>query len=134
MSYLVSSFGGVPDQIQLRRATATGDAAEVKRCIRLHVDRGVARTMQVPLNEPCEYTGGELLFASFEHGVQCPSRAAGSATIHDCALPHCVTELQHGTRYGLFLLGGEPPTTDFDDVVATIEDGGWFSEDEGEEY
>eukprot|EP00937_MAST-01D_sp_MAST-1D-sp2_P005316 g5316.t1 len=136
VSYLVSSFGDVPSQIQLRRAAAGGEDMElqgegaleagVKRCIRLHVDCGVARTMQVPLNDPREYTGGELLFASFEHSVQRPSRAAGSATIHDCTLPHCVTTLRHGTRYGLFLLGGRPAFDDFPDSV--VEEGGGQSD------
>ena len=60
--------------------------------------------MQVPLNADGDYVGGRLIYASAGGGLQQPPRPAGSATIHDSSIPHGVTRLVSGVRYGLFFL------------------------------
>ena len=82
--------------IRLRRCEAAG------HCINFHLDHSL-RTMQVALNDDSEYTGGALVFAN-RAGLHRPARPAGSATIHAAGILHGVTELVHGTRYGLFFL------------------------------
>ena len=72
-------------------------------CIPFHVDQS-ERTMQVPLNDPMEYEGGQLVFVMTNGSVLRPSRAAGTATIHDNGVVHGVSELRRGVRYALFLL------------------------------
>jgi hypothetical protein len=57
--------------------------------------------MQVALNGDDEYVGGLLVFAT-SAGFEKPVRPAGSATIHTAAIPHGVTSLVSGVRYGLF--------------------------------
>jgi small ubiquitin-related modifier len=92
------------NQIKLRRTEAISPAV----CIGFHTDHS-ERTMQVPLNSPAEYEGGQLVFATSNavgNGgrlVQ-PSRELGSVTIHDNGVVHGVTPLVAGVRYGLFLL------------------------------
>ena len=62
------------------------------------------RTLQVPLNNPAEYDGGRLVFASAAGELLATPRRAGSATLHDSSVVHGVTELTRGVRYALFLL------------------------------
>jgi hypothetical protein len=58
----------------------------------------------VPLNDEGEYGGGRLVLAVAGRGFVQPSRAPGSASVHDGAIVHGVTEMENGARYGLFLL------------------------------
>lgn len=58
--------------------------------------------MQIPLNEPNEYTGGELMFAT-EKGFELPERVAGAPVIHTKNTVHGVTALASGVRYSLFV-------------------------------
>jgi hypothetical protein len=58
--------------------------------------------MQVALNGDDGYRGGRLVFAT-TGGFVVPMRPAGSATIHTHAVPHGVSTLLEGVRYGLFL-------------------------------
>ena len=67
--------------------------------------------MQIPLNEPTEYDGGELVWA-VEDGLEVPSRAAGSATLHSAGVVHGVTAMTRGQRYSLFLLELKKPAND----------------------
>ena len=60
-------------------------------------------SMQVVLNDESEYDGGRLVFATDE-GLVCPSRKAGSATLHDNTIAHGVSLHTRGVRYSLFLL------------------------------
>jgi|EP01046_Picozoa_sp_COSAG06_P033156 predicted 2-oxoglutarate/Fe(II)-dependent dioxygenase YbiX len=60
--------------------------------------------MQVPLNEPNVYDGGRLVFLTADGELECTSRTAGSATIHDNGVVHGVTEMTSGVRYALFVL------------------------------
>lgn len=100
---LVDLFGTQPTAIRLRRVEARGDAS----CVAFHTDYTNVlvslRTMQVPLNEPSEYDGGELVWA-VGGALEVPSRAAGSATLHSASVVHGVTAMTRGQRYSLFLL------------------------------
>ena len=62
--------------IKLRRCSAVG------QCINFHTDFS-ERTMQIALNAPESYGGGELMYANAD-GLHVPLRPIGSATIH-CA-------------------------------------------------
>jgi len=93
---LVALFNGRVDEVKLRRVEAGGE----RHVINFHTDVSL-RTMQVTLNGEEEYEGGRVLFVT-EDGVQQPPRPAGSAIIHDNSIPHGVTEMVRGTRYGLF--------------------------------
>lgn len=97
MTHLASLFGEPFDQIKIRRVTASSGAR-----IDFHTDHN-RRTMQVALNGDDEYVGGRLVYAT-QSGLQEPLRPAGSATIHDHTIPHGVTPLVSGVRYGLFFL------------------------------
>ena len=69
--------------IKLRRCSAVG------KCINFHTDFS-KRTMQVALNAPDDYGGGELIFANAA-GLHIPPRPVGSATIHGAgATPDCM--------------------------------------------
>jgi len=59
--------------------------------------------MQIALNDQGEYDGGRLVFATSQ-GLYCPTRGAGSGTVHDASIVHGVTPLKTGTRYSLFFL------------------------------
>jgi predicted 2-oxoglutarate/Fe(II)-dependent dioxygenase YbiX len=60
-------------------------------------------SMQVALNDESEYEGGRLVYATDE-GLLCPSRTAGSATLHDNTIAHGVSLHTRGVRYSLFFL------------------------------
>ena len=60
--------------IKLRRCSAIG------QCINFHTDVS-ERTMQVALNAPEAYGGGELIYANAA-GLHLPPRPVGSATVH----------------------------------------------------
>ena len=100
-------FGGDISHIKLRRTTSTGNHS-----IMFHLDEADVntRTMQIPLNDPSEYEGGRLVFATND-GLAWPSRAAGSATIHDHTIPHGVSAISRGVRYSLFFLQADPTAT-----------------------
>lgn len=83
-------------EVKVRRCEPSG------LCINFHLDHA-QRTMQVPLIGDDEYTGGRIIFAMAE-GLMCPSRPAGTATIHNCHVPHGVSAHTGGIRYSLFLL------------------------------
>jgi predicted 2-oxoglutarate/Fe(II)-dependent dioxygenase YbiX len=88
--------------LQVRRV----EAAERRAVVKFHTDDavGTALTMQVPLNGDDEYEGGRLVFATPHDGLVWPRRPAGSVTIHDGTIPHGVSEMVRGVRYGLFLM------------------------------
>ena len=89
------SFNRHFDTIKLRRVCAHG------RCIAFHTDYSL-QTMQIPLNDPDEYVGGRLLFATVA-GFEQPPRLAGAGVIHTNAAVHGVTTLTSGCRYSLFV-------------------------------
>ena len=91
-------FGGPFDAIKLRRVEAQG---KDRKCIAFHTDFS-QRTMQIPLNDPSEYSGGDLLFATGA-GLVRPARTAGSAVIHTKNTVHGVTAMDYGVRYSLFV-------------------------------
>merc|ERR1712146_198953 len=95
---LTSLFNGRIDEVKIRRVEANG----AKHVINFHTDVSL-RTMQVALNGEDEYEGGRLMYATSD-GVQQPVRKAGSVTIHDNTIPHGVSSMISGTRYGLFFL------------------------------
>jgi predicted 2-oxoglutarate/Fe(II)-dependent dioxygenase YbiX len=57
----------------------------------------------VALNDESEYEGGRLVYATDE-GLVCPSRRAGSATLHNSFIAHGVSLHTRGVRYSLFFL------------------------------
>jgi hypothetical protein len=83
--------------VKIRRCAAHG------HCIEPHLDKHSLRTMQVTLNGDEEYRGGRLVYVT-KAGLQCPSRPAGTVTIHDSSVVHGVTKMERGVRYGLFFL------------------------------
>jgi hypothetical protein len=93
---LATTFNGPFNQIKLRRSVAYG------QCINFHLDHS-KRTMAVPLNSAEDYVGGQLVYVTSD-GLLQPVRPAGSAIIHDNTVPHGVTKLLSGIRYGLFFL------------------------------
>eukprot|EP00798_Chlamydomonas_sp_ICE-L_P003939 gene3939-14016_t len=110
---LVSLFGGRVDQIKLRRVSAGSHGAGHRGeqgggldacCIPFHLDEAEL-TMQVALNSPDDYTGGDLvLLLPDTASALVPSRSSGSATVHDNSVVHGVTRMQAGVRYSLFLM------------------------------
>jgi len=84
-------------EIKIRRVEPQGGLS-----INFHLDHA-ARTMQVPLSEEEDYSGGRLIFAT-PQGLHWPSRKVGTATIHDNTIPHGVTAHTSGIRYGFFFL------------------------------
>jgi hypothetical protein len=69
---LAALFAEPVDGSIRRRTEATPGA-----CIAFHLDHS-ERTMQLPLNDPAEYEGGRLVFATAERGLEQPTRAVGS--------------------------------------------------------
>jgi len=104
---LVAIFDGRVDQVKIRRVEASGE----RHVINFHTDFSL-RTMQVALNGEEGYDGGRLVYAT-EKGIMQPPRPAGSATIHDNSIPHGVSEMVRGTRYGLFFLMIDPKFAKF---------------------
>lgn len=105
---LLELFGRVaPDDIQLRVADAANSRGG-PHGIAVHRDQGCSRTMQVALNGAEEFEGGRLVFMDSAAGMleQATSRgrSAGDVTIHDGTIPHYVTPLTSGVRYGLFFV------------------------------
>ena len=96
-SRVLQFFGGPFDTIKMRRVEANGS----DHCIAFHSDYSY-RTMQIPLNEPSEYCGGSLLFATAA-GFEQPDRIAGTPIIHTKNAVHGVTALTAGVRYSLFV-------------------------------
>lgn len=91
---LAELFNDRVDRIKLRRVEARGEF------ISFHLDHS-QKTMQVPLNDEDEYCGGRLAYLT-SRGLQIPARPRGSATIHDNAIVHGVTQMKSGVRYSLF--------------------------------
>jgi predicted 2-oxoglutarate/Fe(II)-dependent dioxygenase YbiX len=60
--------------------------------------------MQVALNDPSEYIGGRLMYATEDGRLLLPDRKEGSVTLHNNTVVHGVTPLKEGVRYGLFFL------------------------------
>ena len=96
----LESLMGKYDTIKLRRVSDRG-------YIPFHTDYS-RRTLQVCLNEPDQYEGGRVIFAT-GRGLICPPRLVGSATLHTYDVVHGVTKLTHGVRYSLFLCDTLPP-------------------------
>ena len=88
------------DTICMRRVTAS-ETNEEGECVAFHTDFS-RRTMQIALNDPDEYEGGLLVFAT-SAGFVVPKRTAGSFTIHNYKSVHGVTSMTSGVRYSLFL-------------------------------
>lgn len=101
-SALRAVFDSPVDRVKLRRVSAD-DARDV---IKFHLDVA-AKTMRVSLNDGQEYEGSRLLYATDAGFMQAPV-TAGSASVHDRTVPHGVTALTAGVRYGLFLLANMP--------------------------
>ena len=105
MQRLIERFGRSPTAIRLRRVDAT--TGGVSKCVAFHLDYTnelvSLHTMQVPLNEPTEYDGGELVWV-VNGRLEVPPRAAGSATLHSASVVHGITAMTGGTRYSLFFL------------------------------
>lgn len=97
-SRLELMFGRL-DEIKLRRAEGNNQDPQ---CINFHLDYNY-RTMQIALNGDTEYDGGRLTYL-VDGEVKCPTRPAGSCTIHDDTIVHGVSPLVNGRRYGLFFL------------------------------
>ena len=92
-------FGSTPDRITIRRV----DGSRQTNLIAFHTDTGSLKTMSVALNKQgLDYDGGSLVFATRD-GMLKPNRLPGSYTIHHWYMPHGVTALRWGARYGLFL-------------------------------
>ena len=90
-------------QIKLRRTMSRGVPTGQGQCIPFHLDHA-ERTMQIPLNNPSDYEGGQLVFAMTDGQLKRFPRIAGTATVHDDGVVHGVSELRRGVRYALFLL------------------------------
>lgn len=61
-------------------------------------------TAQVPLGDSGDVVGGQLMLALPSGELLVPPRIAGGLVAHHGDVPHGVTRLERGTRYGLFAL------------------------------
>lgn len=100
---LAGLFAEPFNQIKLRRTMSRGVPTGQGQCIPFHLDHA-ERTMQIPLNNPSDYEGGQLVFAMTNGQLKRFPRIAGTATVHDDGVVHGVSELRRGVRYALFLL------------------------------
>ena len=100
---LAGLFAEPFNQIKLRRTMSRGVPTGQGQCIPFHLDHA-ERTMQIPLNNPSDYEGGQLVFAMTDGQLKRFPRIAGTATVHDDGVVHGVSELRRGVRYALFLL------------------------------
>lgn len=104
VNQLAALFAEPFNDIKLRRTASRDDrAAGDGQCIAFHLDHA-ERTMQVPLNDPSDYDGGDLVFAMTNGQLQRFPRIPGTATVHDNGVVHGVSELRRGVRYALFML------------------------------
>jgi len=85
------------DEIKIRRVKSTNNV------INFHKDHAL-KTLQVSLNGDDNYVGGKLIFISKDGKVHKLNRKKGSLTIHDNTIPHGVSKLVSGVRFGLFFL------------------------------
>ena len=93
-------FGSTPDRITIRRWLV--DGSRQTNLIAFHTDTRSLKTMSVALSKQgLDYDGGSLVFATRD-GMLKPNRLP-SCTIHHWYMPHGVTALRWGARYGLFL-------------------------------
>jgi hypothetical protein len=102
---LKSALGAAAHRFVVRRV----DAGAGVEAIPFHTDHA-RRTLQVPLNAPLiadhddsGYMGGDVLYA-LEGGFLKLPRRRGHGVVHDGAVPHGVTPLLRGRRYGLCVL------------------------------
>jgi hypothetical protein len=103
---LKSALGAAAHRFVVRRV----DAGAGTEAIPFHTDYA-RRTLQVPLNAPLvavndddsTYVGGEVVYAVEGGFLQLPRRR-GHGVVHDGAVPHGVTPLLRGRRYGLCVL------------------------------
>jgi hypothetical protein len=101
---LKSALGAAAHRFVVRRV----DAGAGVEAIPFHTDYA-RRTLQVPLNAPLAardgsgYVGGEVVYA-VEGGFLKLPRRRGYGVVHDGAVPHGVTPLVRGRRYGLCVL------------------------------
>jgi hypothetical protein len=102
---LKSALGAAAHRFVVRRV----DAGAGVEAISFHTDHA-RRTLQVPLNAPLVaadngsgYVGGEVIYA-VEGGFLKLPRRRGYGVVHDGAVPHGVTPLLRGRRYGLCVL------------------------------
>jgi ubiquitin len=73
-------------------------------CINFHCDGGYATgTVQIAINDPAEYEGGQLCFF-VKNELFILQRPAGSVCQHPREVLHAVTSLKKGTRKSLFLV------------------------------
>ena len=82
-------------------------------CIPPHVDGGYATyTMQVALNDPAEYEGGDLMFyrSNTHNGdppvLKCLRRLPLTGVQHPAKVLHAVSQLKSGIRKSMFILDG----------------------------
>ncbi len=84
------------DEIIIRRCQPHG------KFINFHTDVSL-KTLQLALNGPDEYLGGQLVYLS-NGSIHVPDRQSGTVTIHNNEIVHGVSVMMSGVRYGLFLL------------------------------
>jgi len=96
-SYFVSE-GRSAVKFVIRRTSATIG------CIPWHVDGPYSNcVVQYTLNDDKHFKGGRLYYFSKDAGLFCPSRPAGTVTVHRKEM-HAVTRLVSGVRYVLFVV------------------------------
>jgi hypothetical protein len=102
---LKSALGAAAHRFVVRRV----DAGAGVEAIPFHTDYA-RRTLQVPLNAPLVasgdgsgYEGGEVVYAVGGGFLKLPRRR-GHGVVHDGTVPHGVTPLLRGRRYGLCVL------------------------------
>ncbi len=67
-------------------------------------DNSCLSAMQIFLNSPIEYEGGETAFVMTNGYVSIPKREAGDAIIYGDKIMVGVTEMKSGNNYSMFLL------------------------------
>ena len=95
---MIDLFKSNVDEIKIRRV----ESDKTDKIIDFHLDHAY-KTMQVSLNNDTEYKGGRLVYIMSD-GIYRPPRKCGTITIHDNTIPHGVSVVEEGVRYGLFFL------------------------------
>ena len=98
LDQILTIFGDHSVDVVIRRTNPTNGTS-----IPFHLD-STKRTMQIPLNDPEEYTGGTTVFLLSGGSIHVTDRALGSFTLHNNHVVHGVSPVQSGVRYSLFLL------------------------------
>jgi hypothetical protein len=95
----IEGTGGSSCKVALRMTRGPTNA-----CINFHCDGNYATgTVQIAINDPAEYEGGQLCFF-VKNELFILQRPAGSVCQHPREVLHAVTSLKKGTRKSLFLV------------------------------